>query len=92
MINLNRQGESRGKTKTMYTANKSHIVSMNLRISTDYSPECTQQDLNKNKINRQRDDERHSKSGHKYKKSIILQENTIQLMKKSSANYAARPT
>ncbi len=65
----------RCKNKSMFPANKSHIASMNLRTSTDHPDPL-------------RHDEK-SRSSHKYKKSLILQEATVQLVKRSS-EYSRR--
>jgi len=84
MINLYKQGDGRTKSKTMLTANKSHIASMNLKIATDSYSDFTQREPLRNSTNRPYEDDPKSRSGHKYKKSLILQETTIQLVKKNS--------
>jgi len=73
MINLCRQPELRLKNKSMFPANKSHIASMNLRSSAE------QQDCL-----RPAPSEEKPRSSHKYKKSLILQEATVQLVKRTS--------
>jgi monomeric isocitrate dehydrogenase len=59
----------------MFPANKSHIASMNLRTTSD-PPEAPRQ-------------EEKSRSTHKYKKSLILQEATLHLVKRTS-DYSRR--
>ena len=89
MINLYKQTELRHKNKSLYPINKSHTASMNLRVSTDLPSETLQRDYLKNSY-RQPDDESKSRSHHKYKKSLVLQETTIQLVKKNSEYYGPK--
>ena len=86
MINLYKQSELRSKNKSLVPANKSHTASMNLKVSTDLPCE-PQRDCLKHSY-RQHDDDSKSRSHHKYKKSLILQETAIQLVKKNSEYYA----
>ncbi len=89
MINLYKQSDIRTKPKTMFPVNKSHIASMNLKINTEtISPEPVIRQPLKNATNRLQLDNKNSRSGHKYKKSLILQETTIQLVKKNSDIYS----
>jgi hypothetical protein len=83
MINLYRPSE-RSKPKTMFPVNKSHIASMNIRINCEGS-EAAREPL-RNTTNRL-EAEGGSRSAHKYKKSLVLQETTIQLVKRSSDLY-----
>lgn len=62
----------------MFPANKSHIASMNLRTSTEQAEALR---------NAPPDDK--PRSSHKYKKSLILQDATVQLVKRTS-EYARR--
>lgn len=89
MINLYKQTELRQKNKSLYPINKSHTASMNLRVSTDLPAETIQRDYLKNSY-RQPDDESKSRSQYKYKKSLVLQETTIQLVKKNSEYYGPK--
>jgi hypothetical protein len=53
MINLYKQSDIRTKSKTMFPVNKSHIASMNLKISTEtMTPECAFREPLKNTTNR----------------------------------------
>jgi hypothetical protein len=78
MINLYRPCEGRPKTKTMFPTNKSHIASMHIRVNCDGPPELPRNrpDLDAN-----------PRSAHKYKKSLLLQDTTIQLVKRASELY-----
>lgn len=89
MINLYRQTDTRFKNKSLYPANKSHTASMNLKISNDQPLENTQRDPLKHSY-RQHEDDSKSRSAHKYKKSLILQDTTIHLIKKNSDYYGVK--
>lgn len=82
MINLYRPGEARSKPKSMFPVNKSHIASMNIRINPDPLAEPTREPL-RNTTNRLELDG-NPRSAHKYKKSLVLQDTTIQLVKRAS--------
>lgn len=88
MINLYRHSEHNKphKNKTMFPLNKSHIASMNLKLTTETLHEPSQQhDPMQSKNSRPSQDELKNKSAHKYKKSLILQEHSLNL------NYNINP-
>ena len=91
MINLYRkESEHKNhKNKSLYTYNKSHTASMNLKIPTEQTLETTYRDALKHSY-RQPEEDRKSRSTHKYKKSLVLQDTTIQLVKKNSEYYGAK--
>ncbi len=89
MINLYKPGEGRSKTKTLYPVNKSHTASMNLKIAPDIPLESIQRESHKHSY-RQPEEDNKSRSAHKYKKSLILQDTTIHLVKKNSDYYGAK--
>lgn len=81
MINLYRPKENRLQNKSLTPYNKSHTASMNLKITADPS-ESTHR--NSHKQSYRNDSDNKSRSAHKYKKSILLQDTTINLTKKNS--------
>jgi len=91
MINLYRQSDAKAKNKSLYTYNKSHTASMNLKIAADAPSENTYREGHKNS-HRQHEEDRKSRSTHKYKKSLILQDTTIHLVKKNSDYYGGKST
>jgi|JI9StandDraft_2_1071091.scaffolds.fasta_scaffold370211_2 hypothetical protein len=89
MINLYRPSDNRNKNKSLFPVNKSHTASMNLKIAPDVPLESTHRENLKHSY-RQNEDDNKSRSSHKYKKSLILQDTTIHLIKKNSDYYGAK--
>ena len=83
MINLYKPTDLKNKNKLLYPVNKSHTASMNLKLSADIPFEVTHREGLKHSY-RQPEDENKSRSKHKYKKSLILQDTSIHLAKKNS--------
>lgn len=79
MINLHKPVEARSKNKTMYPANKSHIASMNLRTSDNPRSPF------KNIVNIPIEDEPKLRSNNKPKKSLFLQDITVNFEKKNGS-------
>ena len=83
MINLYRQSDIRRKGKTLASTSKSHTASMHLRTSTDCAPDDQRRQIPRDSARLTHNDSK-SRSTHKYKKSLMLQDTTIQLVKRSS--------